>query len=336
MRYRTFGRTGLRVSDLFLGTMTFGSDWGWGASPDECRKMLDVYADAGGNVIDTANRYTDGASERIVGELLQGRRDSFVLATKYTLSRDGRDPNAAGNHRKNLTLSLEASLRALRTDYLDIYWVHIWDPATPVEETMRALDDAVRAGKVLYIGISDTPAWVVSRANMLAELRGWTSFAGLQIPYNLTQREVERDLLPMAAALDLSVAAWSPLAAGILSGKFTRGDAGEATRTKRENVSGRDLAIAREVDAVADELGVSSSQVALAWTRAHQPGVHPIIGARKLDQLTDNLAAADLVLPGSAVSRLDQVSTVELGFPHDFIASTQEFVYGSAGALLAS
>ena len=156
MRYRTFGRTGLRVSDLFLGTMTFGSDWGWGASPDECRKMLDVYADAGGNVIDTANRYTDGASERIVGELLQGRRDSFVLATKYTLSRDGRDPNAAGNHRKNLTLSLEASLRALRTDYLDIYWVHIWDPATPVEETMRALDDAVRAGKVLYNGISDT------------------------------------------------------------------------------------------------------------------------------------------------------------------------------------
>jgi len=336
MRYRTFGRTGLRVSDLFLGTMTFGSDWGWGASPDECRKMLDVYADAGGNVIDTANRYTDGASERIVGELLQGRRDSFVLATKYTLSRDGRDPNAAGNHRKNLTLSLEASLRALRTDYLDIYWVHIWDPATPVEETMRALDDAVRAGKVLYIGISDTPAWVVSRANMLAELRGWTSFAGLQIPYNLTQREVERDLLPMAAALDLSVAAWSPLAAGILSGKFTRGDAGEATRTKRENVSGRDLAIAREVDAVADELGVSSSQVALAWTRAHQPGVHPIIGARKLDQLTDNLAAADLVLPAGAVSRLDAVSAIELGFPHDFIASTQEFVYGSAGALLAS
>jgi len=336
MRYRTFGRTGLRVSDLFLGTMTFGSDWGWGASPDECRKMLDVYADAGGNVIDTANRYTDGASERIVGELLQGRRDSFVLATKYTLSRDGQDPNAAGNHRKNLTLSLEASLRALRTDYLDIYWVHIWDPATPVEETMRALDDAVRAGKVLYIGISDTPAWVVSRANMLAELRGWTSFAGLQIPYNLTQREVERDLLPMAAALDLSVAAWSPLAAGILSGKFTRGDAGEATRTKRENVSGRDLTIAREVDAVADELGVSSSQVALAWTRAHQPGVHPIIGARKLDQLTDNLAAADLVLPAGAVSRLDAVSAIELGFPHDFIASTQEFVYGSAGALLAS
>jgi len=334
MRYRTFGRTGLRVSDLFLGTMTFGSDWGWGASPDECRKMLDVYADAGGNVIDTANRYTDGASERIIGELLEGRRDSFVLASKYTLSRDGRDPNAAGNHRKNLTLSLEASLRALRTDYLDVYWVHIWDPATPVEEMMRALEDAVRAGKVLYIGISDAPAWVVSRANMLAELRGWTSFAGLQIPYNLTQREVERDLLPMAGALDLSVAAWSPLAAGILSGKFTRGDGGEATRTKRENVSERDLTIAREVDAVADELGVSSSQVALAWTRSHQPGVHPIIGARRLDQLTDNLAAADLVLPGSAVSRLDAVSAIELGFPHDFIASTQEFVYGPAGALL--
>jgi aryl-alcohol dehydrogenase-like predicted oxidoreductase len=258
-----------------------------------------------------------------------------VLASKYTLSRDGRDPNAAGNHRKNLTLSLEESLRALRTDYLDIYWVHIWDPATPVEEMMRALDDAVRAGKILYIGISDVPAWVVSRANMLAELRGWTSFAGLQIPYNLTQREVERDLLPMAGALEMSVAAWSPLAAGILSGKFTRGSAVDESRTKRENISERDLTIAREVDAVADELGVSSSQVALAWTRAHRPDVHPIIGARKLDQLTDNLAAADLVLPQPAVARLDRVSAIELGFPHDFIDSTRDFVYGPVGALLA-
>jgi aryl-alcohol dehydrogenase-like predicted oxidoreductase len=331
MRYRTFGRSGLRVSDLFLGTMTFGDDWGWGAPIDECRKMLDAYAEAGGNVVDTANRYTEGASERIVGELLEGRRDSFVLATKYTLSRDGHDPNAAGNHRKNLTLSLESSLRALRTDYLDIYWVHIWDRATPIDEMMRALDDAVRAGKVLYVGISDAPAWVVSRANTMAELRGWTPFTGLQIPYSLTQREVERDLLPMAGALDLSVAAWSPLAAGVLSGKFTRGGAEPATRVRPDSVSEKDLTIAREVDAVADGLGWSSSQVALAWTRAHRPDVHPIVGARRLDQLTDNLKAAELVLPEDAVRRLDEVSAIEMGFPHDFIGATGEFVYGDAG-----
>jgi aryl-alcohol dehydrogenase-like predicted oxidoreductase len=332
MRYRTFGRSGLRVSDLFLGTMTFGDDWGWGASADECRKMLDAYAEAGGNVIDTANAYTEGASERIVGELLEGWRDSFVLASKYTLSRDGRDPNGSGNHRKNLTLSLEQSLNRLRTDYLDIYWVHIWDEATPVDEMMRALDDAVRAGKILYVGISDAPAWVVSQANAIADLRGWTAFTGLQVPYSLVQREVERDLLPMARALDLSVAAWSPLAAGVLSGKFTRSAPDGPARTKLEDIKERDLTIAREVDAVADGLGWTSSQV--AWTRAHHPDVHPIIGARRIDQLTDNLKAADLTLPADAVRRLDEASAIELGFPHDFIVSTAGFVHGEAGKLV--
>jgi aryl-alcohol dehydrogenase-like predicted oxidoreductase len=330
MRYRTFGRTGLRVSDLFLGTMTFGADWGWGASPDECRAMVDAYADAGGNVIDTANNYTDGSSERIVGEVLQGRRDSFVLASKYTLTRDGTDPNASGNHRKNLVRSLEQSLRSLRTDYLDVYWVHIWDDQTPVEELMRALDDVVRAGKVLYVGVSDMPAWAVARAQTLAEWHDWSPFAGLQIPYNLTQRESERDLLPMAAHLGLSVAAWSPLAGGVLSGKFTRGGDAGGTRVKPENIAERDLAIARAVDAAADRLGWSSSQVALAWTRAHRPEVHPIVGARRMDQLTDNLAAADLTLPAEEVRSLDEISAIEVGFPHDFIASTREFVYGEA------
>jgi aryl-alcohol dehydrogenase-like predicted oxidoreductase len=332
MRYRTFGRSGLRVSDLFLGTMTFGDTWGWGASVDECRAMFDAYAEAGGNVVDTANRYTEGASERITGEILRGRRDEFVLATKYTLSRDGKDPNASGNHRKNLMLSLDQSLERLQTDYIDIYWVHIWDRATPVEETMRALDDAVRAGKVLYVGISDAPAWVVSRAQTIAEFRDWSPFVGLQVPYSLTQREVERDLLPMSAALGLSVAAWSPLGAGVLSGKFTRAAGGESARTDSSRISERDLIIAREVDAVADGLGWSSAQVALAWTRAHRPDVHPIIGARKLGQLTDNLAAASRVLPEDAVRRLDEVSAIPLGFPHDFIESTAEFVYGEAAA----
>jgi aryl-alcohol dehydrogenase-like predicted oxidoreductase len=332
MRYRTFGRTGLRVSDLFLGTMTFGSEWGWGAALDECRTMVDAYAEAGGNVIDTANNYTDGSSERIVGEVLEGRRDSFVLATKYTLTRDAADPNASGNHRKNLVRSLEQSLRALRTDYLDIYWVHIWDDQTPLEELMRALDDVVRAGKVLYVGVSDMPAWAVARAQTLAEWRDWTPFAGLQIPYSLTQREVERDLLPMADHLGMSVAAWSPLAGGVLSGKFTRGGDAGSTRVKPENIGERDLVIARTVDAVADRLGWSSSQVALAWTRAHRADVHPIVGARRLDQLADTMAAADLTLPDDEVGALDEVSAIEVGFPHDFIASTREFVYGAPTA----
>ena len=335
MRYRTLGRSGLRVADVFLGTMTFGADWGWGAPIEECRRLLDAYAEAGGNVIDTANNYTDGNSERIVGELLGRDRDQYVLSTKYTLSLDRADANASGNHRKSLTRSLEQSLTRLRTDRIDLFWVHIWDPRTPIEETMRALDDAVRAGKVLYVGISDAPAWVVARANMLAELRGWSPFVGLQIPYSLVQREVERELLPMADALGLSIAAWSPLAGGILSGKFSRGLEPGETRVDASKISERDLGIARVVDAVADELGVSSSRVALAWTRARRPFVHPIIGARKLDQLTDNLAAVDLVLPDEAVARLDEASAVELGFPHDFITGTREFVYGPAGLRVA-
>ena len=221
MRYRTFGGTGLRVSELFLGAMTFGGQDGVGAPAEECRRILDAYASAGGNVIDTASNYRGGASEEIVGELLDGRRHRFVLGTKYTVTRDRDDPNAAGNHRKNLRLSLETSLRRLRTDYLDIYWVHMWDRATPVEETMRALDDEVRAGRILYVGISDSPAWLVARANTLAQWHGWSAFAGLQVPYSLLQRDIERDLLPMAEHLGLTVAAWSPLAGGILSGKFT-------------------------------------------------------------------------------------------------------------------
>src|SRR3954466_27343 len=204
MRYRLLGRTGLRVSELFLGAMTFGEQGGVGAPIEECARMLDMYADAGGNVIDTAINYRGGASEEIVGEVLDGRRDRFVLATKYTVSRDGSDPNAAGNPRKNLRLSLETSLRRLRTDHIDVYWVHLWDRHTPVEETMRALDDAVTAGKVLYVGVSDTPAWVVSRANALAEWRGWTPFAGLQVPYSLLNRDAERELLPMAEAYGMS------------------------------------------------------------------------------------------------------------------------------------
>ncbi len=332
MRYRLFGQTGLRVSELFLGAMTFGEQGGVGAAPDVCRRMVDAYADAGGNVIDTAINYRGGASEEILGEVLSSRRDRFVLATKYTVSRDGTDPNAAGNHRKNLRLSLETSLRRLRTDHIDVYWVHLWDRHTPVEETMRALDDAVRAGKILYIGISDTPAWVVSRANTLAEWRGWTPFAGLQVPYNLLNRDIERELLPMAESYGMSVATWGPLASGILTGKFTRpGGTTTGTRVSADSVGERDHATARVVQEIADELGVSCSQVAIAWTRA-RTAVHPIIGARTVEQLTDNLGAVEVKLPAEAVRRLEAATEFTAGFPSDFIAETGPWVFGEASA----
>ncbi|MFC0032203.1 aldo/keto reductase [Micromonospora chaiyaphumensis] len=331
MRYRLLGNTGLRVSELFLGAMTFGEQGGVGAPLDECRRMLDRYADAGGNVVDTAINYRAGASEEFLGELLSGRRDRFVLATKYTVSRDGGDPNAAGNHRKNLVLSLETSLRRLRTDYLDLYWVHLWDRHTPVEETMRALDDAVRAGKILYVGISDTPAWVVSRANVLAEWRGWTPFAGLQVPYSLLNRDAERELLPMAEASGMTVAAWSPLAGGILSGKYTRREAADGARLATATLTDRDHAAARAVQEVADELGATPSQVALAWVRARSRAVHPIVGARSVEQLADNLGALAVDLPDEAVRRLSATTEIELGFPADFIGQTSGWVFGDAG-----
>lgn len=334
MRYRLLGRTGLRVSELFLGAMTFGEQGGVGAPPQECARILDVYADAGGNVIDTAVNYRGGESERIVGELLKGRRDRFVLSTKYTVSRDGADPNAAGNHRKNLALSLETSLRRLGTDYIDLYWVHIWDRNTPVEETMRALDDAVRSGKVLYVGISDAPAWVVARANTLAEWRGWSPLAALQVPYSLLNRDIERELLPMAEAFGMSVAAWSPLQNGVLSGKYTRPGGvtpGTATRLSAEAVGARERAVAEAVQGVADELGATPAQVAIAWTMAHSPAVHPVLGARRVEQLMDNLGAARLVLPEEILARLEANTGFRLGFPGDFIDEASAWVYGSVG-----
>lgn len=331
MRYRLLGSSGLRVSELFLGAMTFADGFAHGAGVDEARRIVDAYVDAGGNVIDTAVNYRDGASEEILGEILTGRRDRFVLATKYGVSRDRTDPNAAGSHRKNLRLSLETSLRRLRTDYIDLYYIHLWDHLTPIEEAMRALDDAVRAGTVLHVGVSDTPAWVAAQANTFARSHDLTPFAALQARYNLLCRDAERDLIPAAEALGMSIAAWSPLGGGVLSGKFTRPDGTHAapTRVAADSISAHDHAVARVVHDVADELGASASQVALAWTMARSPAVHPIVGVRRLDQLQDNLGAADLTLPPEAVDRLDVASAFDVGFPHDFIRDMQDFVFGN-------
>lgn len=329
MRYRLMGASGLRVSEAFLGAMTFGEQGGVGAPLKECRRMIEAFAEAGGNVIDTAVNYRDGASEDIVGQLLEGRRDSFVVSTKYTVSRDQADPNASGNQRKNFRGSLETSLRRLRTDYLDIYWVHLWDRHTPIEETMRVLDDAVQGGKVLYVGISDAPAWLVARANTLAEWRGWSPLVGLQVPYSLLQRDIERELLPMAEAFGMTVAGWSPLSGGVLSGKYTRPEAADpGTRLDAGSISDHARAVAQTVQEVADELGATCSQVSIAWTRLRSRQVHPILGARNVDQLIDNLGGMDLDLPPEAARRLEDATGFDVGFPSDFIAETSPWVFG--------
>ena len=299
LKYRMLGPSGLRVSEICLGTMSFGTQWGFGADEETSHQVLNTYKEAGGNFLDTANKYHGGETEEICGRWLQGQRDRFVVATKYTLAMDHDDPNTAGNHRKNLMRSVEGSLARLQTDYIDLLWVHAWDDYTPFEETMRALDDVVRSGKVLYVGISDAPAWVVSASNVLAELRGWSAYVGLQIEYSLLQRTPERDLTPMADHFGLSVLAWAPLGGGVLTGKYTRGQGDvDSLRAQgneaRGRTSGQSLEIARTVDAVADELGVSSAQVATAWTMAQGGSTIPIVGARKVNQIADSLSAASV------------------------------------------
>lgn len=322
MRYKLFGKSGLKVSELSLGTMTFGEDWGFGSDRDECRAIFDAYVEAGGNFIDTANAYTNGTSERMVGEFVKAERDRFVVATKYTLMQRRGDPNSSGNHRKSMVTALEASLERLDTDYIDIYWVHAADGTTPLEETMRALDDLVRSGKVLYVGVSDMPAWQVSYSVALAELRGWSRFVGLQIEYSLLERTVERELVPMARHLDLAVAAWAPLAGGVLTGKYKGAEAEDSKRVAMNSTrtSERQLAIAAAVQAVAAELDRSPAQVAINWLRAKSGVVIPIIGARKLAQIRDSLGAVEFRLTDEQVRRLDEASAIELGFPHDFLA----------------
>jgi aryl-alcohol dehydrogenase-like predicted oxidoreductase len=286
MRYRLLGNSGLRVSEAALGAMTFGEDWGWGTAKDEARKVYDAFREAGRNFIDTANLYTNGTSESFLGEFMQGHRQSVVLATKYTNAVPGTDPNAAGNQRKNMVQAVEASLKRLRTDYIDLYWVHIWDQLTPVEEVMRGLDDLVRAGKVLYVGISDAPAWWIAQANTLAHLRGWSPFVGLQIEYSLIERTVERELIPMAKALNVGVTAWSPLAGGVLTGKYHGHGAsdqeGEPGRMSGEMMKDflpeqqRTNRVVAAVKTVADEVGHSLAQVALAstWASDLRPRSH--------------------------------------------------------------
>ena len=340
-QYRLLGRSGLRVSPLSLGTMTFGSDWGWGADADEARRIFDTYVDRGGNFIDTSVNYTNGTSERMVGAFARERRERLVLASKFTMARDPGDPNSGGNHRLNMVRSVEQSLRQLDTDRIDLFYLHAWDFTTRPDEVMRGLDDLVRSGKVVYLGISNTPAWRVAEMQTLADLRGWAPLVALEIEYSLLERTVEHELLPMAEALGLGVLPWSPLGGGVLTGKYTRDDlsdenAADVSPTRKGviassgHLNARSLGIADVVAEVARESGATPSQVALAWTLANPAVVSPIIGARTLAQAEDNLGALAVALSPEQRDRLEEASAPAPIFPGRFVARplVQQLMFG--------
>ncbi|MGD0678367.1 MAG: aldo/keto reductase [Polyangiaceae bacterium] len=334
--YVTLGHSGLRVSPFCLGAMTFGEDLGWGSSVAESTRIMDRFIERGGNFIDTANAYTRGHSEKIIGDHLgrdPRKRERLVIATKFFSSLYVGDPNGGGANRKAIHAQLHESLRRLQTDYVDLYWMHAWDRFTPVEETMRALDDLVAAGKVRYIGFSDTPAWKAAQAQTIAQLRGWTPLAALQIEYSLLQRTVEGELVPMAQELGLGVTPWSPLKGGALSGKYRRADKGQHKPDRAGFVLGtlgedRTYDVVEAVESIAKELGTTTARVALAWVQG-RPGVaSTIIGARTVGQLDDNLEALEVKLPPRAVAKLDEVSRPALNFPADFLNFIGSFGYG--------
>jgi aryl-alcohol dehydrogenase-like predicted oxidoreductase len=318
MKYKLLGRSGLKVSELCLGTMGFGTEAGWGADAATSFDIMDAYANAGGNFLDTANMYKLGTSEKIIGDYLSHHdRDYFVLATKYTLKDNTTNPNASGNNRKNMMRSVEQSLKRLKTDFLDILYLHIWDDITPIDEVLRAMDDLIKQGKINYAAISDTPAWVVAKGNTLAELMGWSQFVALQIEYSLLARTPERELIPMAKHFGITVTPWAPLAGGALTGKYLRGEKGRI-KPESNRLNDRSEAITKVVVAIADELGVSPGNVALQWTRQQGFSCIPIVGATKVDQFKDNLKTIDVTLSDDQLKRLDEASAIQLGFPGDF------------------
>ena len=326
MKYTLLGPSGLRVSELCLGTMTFGVERTLGSTKAESKKVFDRFVEAGGNFFDTANVYTMGTSEQLLGEFVGKERPRYVIATKYTLSTDPSDPNASGNQRKNMMQSVEASLRRLHTDYIDLLWIHAWDRVTPIEEVMRGLDDLVRQGKVLYVGASDMPAWVVARAHTLADLRGWSSFIGLQLEYSLLERTIERECFELASTLGLSICPWSPLGGGLLTGKYNNqmeknSRYSEAGVWTSRYLSEENLKIAEVVVRVAHKIGKLPAQVALNWVRQKYHRIIPIVGAKHVAQLEDSLGSLSFTLAPEEMDFLDQANPLSLGFPQDFLES---------------
>jgi aryl-alcohol dehydrogenase-like predicted oxidoreductase len=318
MNYKLLGRSGLKVSELCLGTMGFGTEAGWGADKQTSFEIMDAFANAGGNFLDTANVYKLGTSEKIIGEYVSNHdRDYFVLATKYSLKDNLTNPNASGNSRKNMVRSVEESLKRLKTDFIDVFYLHIWDDITPMDEVLRGLDDLIRQGKITYAAISDTPAWQVAKGNTLAELMGWSQFIALQVEYSLIQRTPERELIPMAKHFGMTVTPWAPLGGGVLSGKYLRGEQGRIKPESRR-LDDRSVNITKAVVAIADELGVSPSHVALQWTMSKGFSCIPIVGATKVDQLEQNLKTIGVTLTKEHLQKLDEVSSIDLGFPGEF------------------
>jgi aryl-alcohol dehydrogenase (NADP+) len=319
--YVTLGRSGLRVSPFALGAMTFGTDPpGAGCSVEESEKILATYLDLGGNFVDTANFYTTGHSEKILGDFFAahpGRRQRVVLASKFFGNLFPGDPNGGGAGRGSVIAQVDESLRRLRTDYLDLYWLHNWDRSTPIEETMRTLDDLVRAGKVRYLGFSNTPAWLTAQAQLMARLKGWTPLIALQVEYSLLARTVEGELGPLARDQGLALVPWSPLKNGFLSGKYRRGhQVTDSARTAHVGGPSEDeYAVIDAVAAVADELGTTSAAVALAWLRAREGTVVPIVGARRVEHLRDNLAGLEVPLTPAHLRTLDEISAPVLSYP---------------------
>jgi len=338
--YTTLGRSGLRVSPLCLGTMTFGTQWGWGSEESTARTIFDRYLEAGGNFVDTADGYTNGQSEEMVGKFIgdRGLRDQVVLATKFTFNALQGNPNTGGNGRKNIYRALDASLRRLKTDFIDLYWLHAWDTVTPVEEVVSTLNDLVRDGKIRHYGFSDTPAWYLTRARTLAEKEGKEPLVALQLEYSLIERNIEREHIPAAQELGMALCPWSPLAGGFLSGKYKReGDSG-AGEGRLEVQKGnpifnrfkdRNWQVLDALVAVAKELGRKPAQVALNWV-ATQPGVtSTIIGATKAEQLADNLAAIEFTIPAELRSRLNEASALEPVHPYVFFEGPiQTMIHG--------
>jgi aryl-alcohol dehydrogenase-like predicted oxidoreductase len=318
MNYKLLGRSGLKVSELCLGTMGFGTEAGWGADKDTSFAIMDTFANAGGNFLDTANVYKLGTSEKIIGEYLQNHdRDYFVVATKYSLKDNTTNPNASGNNRKNMMRSVEESLKRLKTDFIDVLYLHIWDDLTPMDEVLRGLDDLIRQGKVNYAAISDTPAWQVAKGNTMAELMGWSQLIALQVEYSLIQRTPERELIPMAKHFGMTVTPWAPLGGGVLSGKYLRGEQGRI-KPESKRLDDRSVAITKAVIEIAAELGVSPSHVALQWTRSQGFSSIPIVGATKVSQVEENLKTIEVTLSADHLQRLDEVSKIDLGFPGEF------------------
>lgn len=336
MRYQLLGKSGLRISELALGTMTFGEAWGWGASETESHAIFADFVAAGGNFIDTASNYTDGQSEQIVGACIGADRERFVVATKYTLSTHRDDPNAGGNQRKNMVQSVERSLRRLGTGYIDMLWLHMWDGLTPLEEVVRAMDDLVRAGKVLYVGFSDTPAWVIAQAVTLAEQRGWARPIAVQVPYSLTDRTIEYDILPMARSNQLGVLTWGMLEGGELTGKYSQSDA-EPRRSAQ--ASARNLAMVEVVQEVARAVSRPPAQVAINWVRQQAAAqIIPILGARSTHQIHDNLACLEWRLESEHLDRLSAASPPAPSFPGSFLGSDEVkgLIFGDTWQLLDS